>query len=93
MAKSGKKRGKAVAKKAAKKTVKKAPKKRARAPTHAVHNAVFKSLAERSNQRGAAPVCYRQVVGGGWMICFLQSDGHYGQCQPYDGPVHGPLCG
>ena len=92
MAKSGKKPGKAVAKKAAKA---KTPKKRAKvaAPTRTAHNAVFKSLAARSNQRNAAPVCYRQLAGGAWMICFLQSDGSYGQCHAYEGPVHEPRCG
>jgi hypothetical protein len=93
MAKSRKKRGKAVAKKAAKATAKKAAKKRAAPPTRAAHNAVFRSLAGRSGQHGAAPVCYQQLAGGGWLICFLQSDGSYGQCQPYEGPVHEPRCG
>jgi hypothetical protein len=93
MANPGKKRGKATAKKGtktAKKTVKKAAKK---APTQAVHNAVFKNLVARSNQRSAAPVCYKQLAGGGWLICFLQGDGSYGQCQSYEGPVHDPRCG
>lgn len=95
MAKSGKKQGKTAAKKATKTTARKTAKKRARAtaPTHAAHDAVFRSLASRSNQHGAAPVCYQQLAGGGWLICFLQSDGSYGQCQPYSGPIHQPPCG
>jgi hypothetical protein len=95
MAKSAKKQGKATAKKGKKKAVKKATKKAAggAAPTHAAHNAVFKSLAVRSNQHNAAPVCYQQLAGGGWLICFLQGDGSYGQCQPYSGPIHQPPCG
>jgi len=95
MAKSAKKQGKATAKKRTKVTAKKTAKKRAAraAPTHAVHNAVFRSLASRSNQHNVAPVCYQQLAGGGWLICFLQGDGSYGQCQPYSGPIHQPPCG
>jgi hypothetical protein len=54
---------------------------------------VFKSLAARSNQHNQAPVCYQQLSDGSWMICFLQSDGSYAQCQPYSGPIHQPPCG
>ena len=59
----------------------------------AAHAAVFKTLAARSNRHKQAPVCYQQVSDGSWMICFLQSDGSYAQCQPYDGPIHQPPCG
>jgi hypothetical protein len=95
MAKSGKKQGKGTAKKGAKKAAKKTTTKRAGsvAPTHAAHNAVFSNLAMRSNHHNAAPVCYQQLAGGGWLICFLQNDGSYGQCQPYSGPIHQPPCG
>lgn len=105
MAKSGKKQGlkrakasanKASTKKAGKKAVaRKAAKKRAGAkvPSLAAHNVVFSSLTARSNQHNLAPVCYQQLGGGGWLVCYLQSDGSYGQCQPYSGPVHEPRCG
>jgi hypothetical protein len=31
--------------------------------------------------------------GGGFLICFLQSDGSYAQRRPYTGPIHQPPCG
>jgi hypothetical protein len=93
MAKTGKKRTAkprktGVTKRAAKKTVAKTA-----APSKADHHAVFKSLAKRSNQYEKAPVCYQQLSDDSWLICFLQSDGSYGQCQPYGGPIHQPPCG
>lgn len=59
----------------------------------AKHHAVFSSLAAFSNQHNKAPVCYQQLGNGSWLICFLQSDGTYAQCQPYTGPTHQPPCG
>ena len=62
-------------------------------PSDQAHNAVFASLSARSNQHNQAPVCYEQLSDGSWMICFIQSDGSYAQCQPYTGPIHQPPCG
>jgi hypothetical protein len=76
------------AKKAAKKTSR-----RAAVPSRAAHHAVFKNLAALSGQHNKPPVCYELLGGGGRLICFLQSDGSYAQCQPYTGPIHQPLCG
>jgi hypothetical protein len=78
---------------AAAKPAKKGAGRRAAAPGKADHHAVFKSLAARSNQHNRAPVCYQQLSDGSWMICFLQSDGSYAQCQAYSGPIHQPPCG
>jgi hypothetical protein len=78
---------------AAAKPATKGSRRRAAAPSKADHDAVFKSLAARSNQHNQAPVCYQQLSDGSWMICFLQSDGSYAQCQPYSGPIHQPPCG
>ena len=101
MAKAGKKRSvkqrkTGAAKRAGKKRVTaKAVKGRAKAkvPSLAGHHAVFRSLAARSNQHNKAPVCYQQLSDDSWLICFLQTDGSYGQCQPYSGPIHQPPCG
>ena len=82
----------AVKKKTAvKKTVKKSS--TPAAGGRGAHHAAFRTLAARSNRHAKAPVCYQQLSGGSWMICFLKSDGEYAQCQRYDGPVHEPLCG
>lgn len=62
------------------------------APSQAMHDAVVKILAERSNQHNKSPVCYLQLASGR-EICFLQSDGSYAQCQPYYGPNTQPPCG
>jgi hypothetical protein len=75
------------------KPAKRGTRRRVVAPGKADHEAVFRSLAARSNQHNQAPVCYQQVSDGSWMICFLQSDGSYAQCQPYNGPIHQPPCG
>jgi hypothetical protein len=87
----------AAAKRTAKKTAAAKPAKktarRAAVPTRAAHHAVFKNLAALSNQHNKAPVCYELLGGGSWLICFLQSDGSYDQCQPYTGPIHQPPCG
>ena len=104
MAKGGKKKGSRRSNPAAatskKKTVAAKPtNKRSRqakpatVPGKAGHHAVFRSLAARSNQHNKAPVCYQQLSDGSWMICFLQSDGSYAQCQAYSGPIHQPPCG
>lgn len=44
-------------------------------------------------QPNKGPVCFLRLPSNSWATCFLGSDGTYGQCQPYDGPLHGPLCG
>jgi hypothetical protein len=62
-------------------------------PNASQHHAVFRALTARSNQHNKAPVCYQQLADGSWMICFLQSDGTYAQCQAYTGPIHQPPCG
>lgn len=102
MAKDGKKgstrstalAAKRVAKKksTAKAAVKKRSK-RAAAPSVAAHRAVFKSMVASSSQHQKAPVCYQPLGNGSWLICQLQSDGTYGNCVPYDGPIHEPICG
>jgi hypothetical protein len=58
------------------------------APSHDIHHAVFRSLTARSNQHNKPPVCYNQLANG-YVICYLQSDGTYAQCQPYNGPTAG----
>ena len=85
--------------KATKKTVKKTAAKKTgqksgtTKPTSAAHSAVFASLAARSTAHSKSPVCYQRLTSGAWLVCFLQGDGSYGQCQPYDGPIHTPECG
>ncbi|WP_192180314.1 hypothetical protein [Mesorhizobium amorphae] len=49
-------------------------------------NDVFQMLAARANGCGLPPTTLRRI-GDHWMICFLQSDCSYGQCQVYTGPV------
>jgi hypothetical protein len=104
MVKIGKKKGlersnSAPARRASKKNAlaakpgKKGSGRRAATPGKADHHAVFKSLAARSNRHNQAPICYHQLADGSWMICFLQRDGSYAQCQPYSGPIHEPPCG
>jgi hypothetical protein len=79
-------------KKAAKQS--KTKKRAAKPPSKATHHAVFKSLIAMSNHHDASPVCYQQLGNGSWVVCFLQSDGSYGQCQEYTGSTpHGPICG
>lgn len=40
-----------------------------------------------------APACYLRHSDNSWLVCFLDSSGVYGQCQPYSGTVHQPICG
>jgi cell division protein YceG involved in septum cleavage len=54
---------------------------------------VFERMIARSNEHKKSFVCYSQLSDGQWEVCFLQSDGSYGQCKRYDGPVHTPVCG
>jgi hypothetical protein len=89
-AKSGSKKKTAAVKPTAKRARRAAA---GKPPTDTAHHAVFKSLAARSNQHNLSPVCYQELASGSWTICFLQSDGKYGQCQPYNGPIHQPPCG
>jgi hypothetical protein len=77
---------KSTAKSPAKKT------KRAAMPTAAAHRAVLNNLTTWAGQHKKAPVCYQPLGNGSCLICYLQSDGSY-ECQPYDGPVHEPICG
>lgn len=106
MAKSGKKKApkrnkpsktkQTVKRKAKAKKAKKASSRGAGARAKATspdHDHMFMELAGRSNQQNKPPICYHRLAGGSWMICFLQSDGSYAQCQPYSGPIHQPLCG
>lgn len=53
----------------------------------------FEKIIARGNERQQSPVCYSQLADGQWEICLLQSDGSYGQCKRYNGPVHTPVCG
>src|SRR5262249_50871422 len=53
----------------------------------------FGMVAARSNRLNKSPVCYQQLSDNSWLICLLQTDGTYGQCRPYNGPVPGPICG
>jgi hypothetical protein len=77
-----------------KKKAARAAKKRAVAPNKSTHHAVFASLAARSNLHNQSSVCYSLLGNGAWVVCFLQQDGSYGQCQPYSGPPNPrPVCG
>lgn len=53
---------------------------------------VFEKIIARSNEHKKSLVCYSQLSDGQWEVCLLQSDGSYGQCKRYDGPVHTPVC-
>ena len=53
----------------------------------------FDKIIARSNEQKKSLVCYSQLANGQWEVCLLQSDGSYGQCKRYDGPVHTPVCG
>ena len=58
----------------------------------AAHRAALNNLTTWAGQHQKAPVCYQPLGNGSCLICYLQSDGSY-ECQPYDGPVHEPICG
>jgi hypothetical protein len=53
----------------------------------------FEKIIARGNQHNKSPVCYSQLSDGMWEVCLLQTDGSYGQCERYYGPVHTPICG
>lgn len=53
----------------------------------------FEKIIARGNEHNKSPVCYSQLSDGQWVVCLLQSDGSYGQCKRYNGPVHTPVCG
>jgi hypothetical protein len=53
----------------------------------------FEMIIARGNEHNKSPVCYAQLSDGQWEVCLLQSDGSYGQCKRYNGPVHTPVCG
>ncbi len=53
----------------------------------------FATMIARGNQHNKSPVCYSQLSDGIWEVCLLQTDGSYGQCERYNGPIHGPICG
>jgi hypothetical protein len=59
--------------------------------TAAIHRAVFNDLTLWAGMHKQAPVCYQPLGNGSWLICYLQKDGSR-ECQPYDGPVHEPIC-
>jgi cell division protein YceG involved in septum cleavage len=56
-------------------------------------DSAFEKMIARGNQLKKSLVCYSQLSDGTWEVCLLQSDGSYGQCKRYDGPVHEPICG
>lgn len=57
-----------------------------------IFGSVFEKIVARSNEQKKSLVCYSQLSDGQWEVCLLQSDGSYGQCKRYDGPVHTPVC-
>ena len=59
------------------------------------HSASFSLMLARSKKFQKSPFCYREFDDGSAQVCRLQSDGTYGDCQPYAGsrPVPGPKCG
>uniref|UniRef100_Q07TC2 Uncharacterized protein n=1 Tax=Rhodopseudomonas palustris (strain BisA53) TaxID=316055 RepID=Q07TC2_RHOP5 len=61
-------------------------------PTAAVRRTVLQNLTSFATRHEKAPVCFQPLGDGSWLICYLRSNGTY-ECQPYNGPIHQPICG